>query len=49
MTWIPFGGYSDMEPPDEEYAHIECWNKAQPSRRELVTRVAWVPPFQLNS
>ena len=44
ITWTPYGGYYDDEPPDEEFAHKACWEKQEENRKDLVKRVAWIPP-----
>lgn len=44
ISWTPYGGYDDMEPPPEEWAHKRCWNHAGNDRIGLIERTAWRPP-----
>jgi hypothetical protein len=43
-SWTPYGGYLDLEPPDDEYAHAGCWESACEKSRELIARTAWLKP-----
>lgn len=45
VSWTPYGGYLDLEPPDEEFAHAACWDAATPETRELVDSTAWIGPY----
>lgn len=44
ISWTPFGNSNDLEPPDEEFAHHECWEDADESRKRLICGLAWVKP-----
>jgi hypothetical protein len=41
LWWTPYGGVIDMEPPDDEYAHVKCWNDAPLAQKKLIQRTAW--------
>jgi hypothetical protein len=44
VTWTPYGGVLDIDPPDHEASHITCWNNAKPSEVDLIRRIAWIAP-----
>jgi len=44
MTYTPYGGPSDLEPPDELFICKKCWN-GRP--RDLTIQIAWIKPSQL--
>ena len=44
VMWTPYGGYLDLEPPDEEYAHRHCWDEATEETRVLIRYTAWRKP-----
>ena len=46
MRWIPFGGPEDFEQPDDEYAHLLCWEKADNDWKALIERTAWIKPYK---
>lgn len=43
MSWIPYGSTNDLEPPDEEFAHLECW-EAHKDQQPLIKHVSWCQP-----
>jgi len=43
IRWTPFGSSLDEEPPDEEYAHKGCWDKASARTKDTIKTLAWIP------
>jgi len=41
VTWTPFGGVTDEEPPEAEHAHRKCWNDLDLAGKQLIERIAW--------
>jgi hypothetical protein len=35
-VWTPFGGVYDTDPPADEQAHVECFEKAKPMPRQWI-------------
>lgn len=48
VSWIPYGSCTDLEPPEEEYAHAICWKSETDSRKDLIKRTSWIKPNQTN-
>ena len=44
VGWTPYGDATMTEPPDEEFAHPLCWEKADTSQRDLIRGIAWAKP-----
>jgi len=44
VSWTSHGGVESIEPPDEEWAHIECWNKNTNSQK-VIAETAWIGPY----
>jgi hypothetical protein len=44
VTNTPYGNSYDVEPPDEEYTHEECWWNQEQKWRDLTIRVSWIKP-----
>jgi len=45
-VWTPYGSSNSIEPPDEEYAHKECYEKQDIS---LIERTSWIKPYYINN
>src|SRR3990167_1123495 len=45
VVWTPYGGPTDIDPPDEEQAHGTCWNTTKPEARALITAIAWLGQY----
>lgn len=45
VRWTPHGDYLDLDPPDEEFAHLRCWNGDRTGLRRLITGNAWLAPY----
>lgn len=41
VSWQPYGSYGDVEPPPAEYAHRECWDNVDNSRKETIKAGAY--------
>lgn len=41
VSWTPYGGPLDLEPPDDRWAHRRCWAAATDEDRRLINRIAW--------
>lgn len=48
-SWIPYGGPTDMEEPEPEYCHAECWEKMDVAGKDLIHRTSWIKPHQYFS
>lgn len=44
QVYTPFGGYLDLEPPDERYICGHCFSKMSESRWALINRISWIKP-----
>lgn len=45
VSWTPHGGVEDLEPPDEVWAHVDCWNNLSQIERNYEYKEAWIPPI----
>lgn len=45
-TWTPYGSYNTIEPPDEEHAHKNCYEKWNIG---LIERTSWIKPYFVNN
>lgn len=43
-TWVPFGNRFDIEPPDEEHAHIKCYNNLNDNSKNLIIETSYIKP-----
>lgn len=41
----PYGGCEDLEPPDDEYECLRCWDKQSEEMRELTYRTSYIKPI----
>jgi hypothetical protein len=41
-SWTPYGGYEDIEPPDEEFSHKKCYENYD--GKELIHSTSWLKP-----
>lgn len=48
MIWTPFGAGWDTDPPPDEYAHIKCWNEADPDYRRIIVEMSWSKPTKIG-
>lgn len=44
VTYTPYGGYDDIDPPDERFIHGLCWDKAHPDGGEVWRGGMWIGP-----
>jgi hypothetical protein len=44
VRWSPYGDGCVFEPPEEEYAHLRCWDAASQDRRDLIKAISWSGP-----
>lgn len=47
-SWTYFGGCLDTEPPDPNYAHVECWDAMGDREKQLTAHVSWVKPHLID-
>ncbi len=45
ITWTPYGGYYDFEPPEPEFAHHHCWGNIGDRRQREIICISWVKPM----
>lgn len=45
IRWTPYGGYLDLEPPDDEWAHLQCWTNLEEKRRLMIQGLSWNKPY----
>lgn len=43
VTWTNYGGYNDTEPPDETYAHLNCYDNYE--FKQTLNNYTWQPPL----
>lgn len=41
VVYTPFGGPLDLEPPDDEFMHEECWTGLPEKDQRLINYIAW--------
>lgn len=41
VTYTPYGGPLDEEPPADEWMHRVCWDRMGSRQQALVNRIAW--------
>lgn len=41
----PYGGPTDLDPPDEEYECLKCWDDQEEEWRELTYRISYTKPI----
>lgn len=44
VSFTPYGSVLDLEPPDPEFMHPECWDNLDERVRRIITSISWVPP-----
>jgi len=47
VSWAPFGGPSDMDPPEREFCHLGCWCGLSEADKNLVRTTSWQKPSTL--
>lgn len=45
-TWTPYGSSNDIDPPEEEHAHKNCYEKYD---IPLIERTSWIKPYFVNN
>lgn len=48
IQYTPYGRPQDLEPPDPEFIHRECWEDADDDRCRSVARTAWRAPEEVR-
>ena len=43
-VWTPYGNSTMLEPPEREYAHIECYENLKEKDRDLIIQTSWIKP-----
>ena len=46
MGYVPYGGYMDTEPPDEEIVCGKCWKKQKGGDWAVTSDNCWRGPYQ---
>lgn len=41
----PYGTYTDIDPPDEEYVCLRCWDSWDEARKELHYNTSYLKPL----
>jgi len=42
--WTHYGSLLDLEPPDPNHAHIECYENQSEHEKQLTERTSWLKP-----
>ena len=45
--WTYYGNSNDLEPPDPNHAHIECYESQSESEKGLTEKASWLKPVIL--
>jgi hypothetical protein len=48
ITYEPYGGPTDLEPPDDEFMHKSCWDTLQRERQQLILKTSYIKPREIN-
>ena len=49
VRWVPKGNSFDLEPPDQEWAHLQCWTDIDEESRQLIQDTSCEHPFIADS
>ena len=44
VSYVPYGSSSDLEPPDPEYFHVECYEALDENRKSTIQAISWMGP-----
>lgn len=45
ITYTPYGGGLDLDPPEQEYYHRKCWRKLSKQDKILIKKISWMLPY----
>jgi hypothetical protein len=45
----PYGSYGDLEPPDDEYECLRCWDEQDEEWRALTYKVSYIKPVVVRN
>jgi hypothetical protein len=49
LSYVPYGGYQDLEPPGEEFICQKCYEAQDGEARKLLERTTYWTPTWVNT